>query len=106
LVDPFNALKQPEKVGLALDDHASVFGFDQRRVANELDCVAEAALGMKQNRSPVQLVAAPDRLIEMPINRGIVLSQPPFIFADAALQIAATQQSVCEIQVRLEGVGV
>ena len=48
---PAQVWRMPAKLGGAAEQHGAAMLFDERRIANELQGVAQALLGMEQDRS-------------------------------------------------------
>jgi hypothetical protein len=63
-VDAGAAGQQGEQGLLALHQHRAAVLLDQRRVADELNGVAQALLGMEQDRAAGERGAVPERLAE------------------------------------------
>ena len=64
------------------------FGPDHRQVANELNAVSEALLGVEQDCLAGQILATPLRLREFAWHEFSRAAPPPFIAAPALREIA------------------
>ena len=54
VIDPRGAGQQPQQCRLAFQDDRAAAAGDHRRVADELDCVTEALVGVQQNALAVE----------------------------------------------------
>src|SRR5438046_2374686 len=89
-VDPATGLKQIEEPPLALDDDRAAQPFDEFRVTDELDRVTKALFSMKEDRSPDEGLALPQRLPKSARLR-FPRFPPPFIRVPASFQFALKQ---------------
>jgi len=86
------AIAQAAQRRLHFQDDARAARGDQRRVAQEMDRVAEPLLGVQQDRAAGDVFAAPLRPVEFPrIRQGFARAPAPLVFDPAAVQVAGAQ---------------
>jgi hypothetical protein len=70
------SIEQRAEPGLNFEDHATAARGDQRDVTRELECIAQALFGVQQDRLPLQRLAVPLGLGEIP-SRQMELAEIP-----------------------------
>src|SRR5271157_2748674 len=97
--------QQAEQTGLDFQDHFSSPRGDQGDIADELECVTHALLGVKQNSRPLQGFTFPERLGKFPAKTKTVLRTPAvLILAQAQTEIALLQMNKAKEGAGLGGV--
>ena len=90
-VDPLDSAQNLHQRRLTRDHHGPAALLHGRRIANELQRVAQTLLGVQKNRAPCQRAAIPTRLGEF--SAGVILAfPPPFIFGKTANDVSLPQQ--------------
>ena len=101
LIDAAAACQQPNQRLRTFHEHPGPGLLDQRRVADELDRVAQPLLGMEEDGSSFQRLPVPERLRKVaPLDT--VGFPTPFVFGPAALEIArsaATSERLIPVRV-------
>jgi hypothetical protein len=104
-VDARAGPQQPEQRPLAGDDDGQAALLDEGGVADELQGVAQALLGVQQDRLTQERSAVPAQLREGP--RGQLLAAPALlVLGPAALEVAPQQPEQRAVDVGLAGVRV
>ncbi len=102
VVNSRTAGQQAKQWFLASHDHCRTPLFDQRRVANELQCIPQPLLEGEQDRASHQGGAVPVRPGKAQ-RAGQILGLPaPFKFGEALRQVSLLQRGQCPAQVPID----
>ena len=103
-VDALAGRQQPGQRRAADDDDPAAPSPDDRGIPDELDRVAEAVVGIQQDRPALERAAVPGRLGE-PGDGELRALQPPFVLGPAPLEIAHLEPGQGAAEVDLGQVG-
>ena len=87
LVDTDGVLESGDERGLAFVNNMCTLRFKERGIANELDRIAQALLGIEEDTAAFEGFALPRRLGELTA-WGFFAVPSPFVFLPASLEIA------------------
>ena len=91
--DAFDARQHARQLRLHFEHDLRAPARQQRRVADELDGVAQPLLGMQQDGLAAERIfAEPERLAEAAARRHAAALPAPFVFLEAAAVVAERQQ--------------
>jgi len=108
-IDPGTGREQCLQRDGTFEQHPAAARFHVTCKAHELDCVAEALLGVQENGAAFERRPIPARFrkrAECLFLGRFVLLKAPFVFRPAALQVSVQQQEERVVQMRLGTFGV